>query len=152
MTYQNKISILRNILKNSDNKNLTDHVSKQILPETYTFYKENRNKQIIIYNIDNCYKLYYKNLYDELSKIYKLTTLDKLIFRKKYDRLNYIIKLLKDKNIILDDYKNEAQKIFLFDNIKNYSMWIDNNYLDENRQIKKCLDCNKYHIDCKKSL
>ena len=57
--YQNKISILRNILKNSDNKNLTDHVFKQILPEIYTFYKENRYKQIIIYNIDNCYKLYY---------------------------------------------------------------------------------------------
>ena len=74
MTYQNKISILRNTLKNSDNKNLTDHVFNQILSEIYTFYKENRNKQIIIYNIDNCYKLYYKNLYDELSKIYKLTT------------------------------------------------------------------------------
>ena len=80
MTYQNKISILRNILKNSDNKNLTDHVFKQILPEIYNFYKENRNKQIIIYIIDNCYKLYHKNLYDELSK---LTTLDKLIFRKR---------------------------------------------------------------------
>ena len=136
MTYQNKISVLRNILKNSDNKNLTDHVFKQILREIYTFYKENRNKQIIIYNTDNCYKLYYKNLYDQLSKIYKLTTLNKLIFRKKYDRLNYIIKLLKDKNIILDDYKYVAQKILLFDNIKNYSMWIDNNYLNKNRQIK----------------
>ena len=63
MTYQNKISILRNILKNSDNKNLTDHVFKQILREIYTFYKENRNKQIIIYNIDNCYKLYYLKIY-----------------------------------------------------------------------------------------
>ena len=29
-------------------------------------------------------------------------------------------------------------------------MWIDNNYLNKNRQIKKCLDCNKYHTDCKK--
>ena len=31
-------------------------------------------------------------------------------------------------------------------------MWIDNNYLNKNRQIKKCLDCTKYHTDCKKSI
>ena len=132
MTYQNKISILRNILKNSDDNDLIDYTFKEILPEIYTFYKENRNKQIIIYNIDNCYKKYHPNSYLELFGIYKLTTLDKLIFRKKYDRLNYIIKLLKDKNIILDDYKYEAQKILLFDNKKNCGMWIDNNYLNKN--------------------
>ena len=28
----------------------------------------------ILYIIDNCYKLYYANLYNELSKNYKLTT------------------------------------------------------------------------------
>ena len=114
MVYQNKISILRIILKNSDDDDLIDYNFKKILPEIYTFYKENRNKQIIIYNIDNCYEKYCRNLYDELSKIYKLTTLDKLIFRKKYDRLNYIIKLLKEKNIRLDDYKQEAKKYFIY--------------------------------------
>ena len=43
---------------------------------------ENYSNPNIIYNIDNCSKLYYINLYNELSKNYKLTNQDALIFRK----------------------------------------------------------------------
>ena len=102
----------------------------------------------IIYNIDNCYKLYFNNLYNKLSKNYNITTRDTLIFRKKYERVNYIIKLLKDINIFLKDYKKEAIKILLTPNIKNYSMYIDNFYLNKNIKSKKCDNCNKYLIKC----
>ena len=101
-----------------------------------------------LHNIDNCYKLYYTDLYNELSKNYKLTNQDALIFRKKYERVNFIFKSLKDKNIFLENYKKEAIKILLTPNIKNYSMYIDNFYLNENRKSKKCDNCNKYHTKC----
>ena len=74
---------------------------------------ENYINPNIIYNIDNCNKLYYPDLYNELSKFYKLANQDLLIFRKKYEQVNYIIKLLKDKNINTKDYKKEAIKILL---------------------------------------
>ena len=90
----------------------------------------------IIYNIDNCYKLYYPDLYNEISKFHKLATQDTLIFRKKYERVNYIIKLLKDKNINVKDNKKEAIKILLTPNIKNYSTHIDNFYLNMNAMKK----------------
>ena len=109
---------------------------------------ENYINPNIIYNIDNCYKLYYIDLYNELSKFYKLATQDTLIFRKKYERNNCIIKLLKDKNIRVKDYKKEAIRVLLTPNITNYSMFIDNFYLNMNRTVKKCLDCNKYHTKC----
>ena len=102
----------------------------------------------IICNIDYCYNLYYPDLYNELSKNYILATQETLIFRKKYERVNYIIKLLKDKNIYVKDYKKEAIKILLTPNIKNYSMYIDNFYLNMNRKSKKCDNCNKYHTNC----
>ena len=145
--YKNRISILRNILQKSNDQDLIDYVFKKILPEIFDFYMENYINPNIIYNIDNCYKLYYINLYNELSKNYKLTNQDALIFRKKYERVNYIIKLLKDKNIFLKDYK-KAIKILLTPNIKNYSMYIDNFYLNKNRKSKKCDNCNKYHTKC----
>ena len=44
---------------------------------------ENYINPNIIYIIDNCYKLYYTDLYNELSKFYKLTTQNTLTFRKK---------------------------------------------------------------------
>ena len=113
---------------------------------------ENYINPNIIYNIDNCYKLYYLDLYNELSKFYKLATQDTLIFRKKYERVNYIIKLLKDKNINTKDYKKEAIKILLAPNIKNYSMHIDNFYLNMNRTVKKCIKCNKYHTKCNEKI
>ena len=83
-----------------------------------------------------------------MSKNYKLTTQDTLIFRKKHERVNCIIKLFMDKNIYVKDYKKEAVKILLTPNIKNYSMHIDNFYLNMNRTVKKCLNCNKYHTRC----
>ena len=133
--YKNRISILRNILQKSNDRDLIDYVFKKILPEIFDFYMENYINHNIIYNIDNCYKLYYIDLYNELSKNYKLTTQDTLIFRKKYERVNYIIKLLKDKNIFVKDYK-KAIKILLTPNIKDYSIYIDNFYLNMNRTVK----------------
>ena len=134
--YKNRISILRNILQKSNDQDLIDYVFKKILPEIFDFYMENYINPNIIYNIDNCYKLYFTDLYNELSKNYKLTTQDTSIFRKKYERVNYIIKLLKDKNIFLKDYKKEAIKILLTPNIKNDSMYIDNFHLNMNRTVK----------------
>ena len=52
---------------------------------------ENYINPNIIYNIDNCYKLYYTDLYNELSKNYKLTNQYALIFRKN---MNVLIILL----------------------------------------------------------
>ena len=143
--YKNRISILRNILQKSNDQDLIDYVFKKILPEIFDFFMENYINPNIIYNIDNCYKLYFTDLYNELSKNYKLTTQDTLIFRKKYERVNYIIKLLKDKNIYVKDYKKEAIRILLTPNIKNYSMNIDNFCLYKNGKSKKCSNCNKYH-------
>ena len=48
---------------------------------------ENYINPNIIYIIDNCYKLYYTDLYNELSKFYKLTTQNTLIFRKNTNEL-----------------------------------------------------------------
>ena len=134
--YKNRISILRNILQKSNDRDLIDYVFKKILPEILDFHMENYINPNISYSIDNCYKSYYTDLYNELSKSYKLTIQDTVIFRKKYERVNYIIKLLKDKNIYVKDYKKEAMKILLTPNIKNYSMYIDNFYLNMNRTVK----------------
>ena len=103
MDYKNNIFILRNIHKSNDEE-LIDYTFEKILPKIFNYYKENRNKEI--YNIDNCYKKYYLNLYLELLGIYNLSDLSKLIDRKnKYHKIEYIIKLLKEKNIILDNYR-----------------------------------------------
>ena len=99
--YKNRISILRNILKKSTDQDLIDYVFKKTLPEIFNFYMENYINPNIIYNIDNCYKLYYSDLYNELSKFYRLTTQDTLIFRKRYERVNYIINVLKERIKIL---------------------------------------------------
>ena len=146
--YKNRISILRNILQKSNDKYLIDHVFKTILPEIFDFYMENYITPNIIYNIDNCYKLYYPDQYNELSKNYKMATQDTLIFRRKYERINYIFKLLKNVNVNVKDYKKEAIKVLLTPNIKNYSMYIDNFYLNINRQSKKCDNCDKYNSNC----
>ena len=52
--YKNQISILRNILQKSNDKDLIDHVFKTILPNIFDFYMENYINPNIIYNIDNC--------------------------------------------------------------------------------------------------
>ena len=110
MDYKNNIFILRNIHKSNDKK-LTDYTFEKILPKISNYYKENRNKEI--YNIDNCYKKYYPNLYLELLGIYSLSDLSKLIYRKNnYIKVEYIIKLLKENNIKLDNYRQESKKFY----------------------------------------
>ena len=81
--YKNRISILIDILQKSNDQDLIDYAFKKNLPEIFDFYMENYINPNIIYNIDNCYKLYFTDLYNELSKNYKLTNQDALIFRKK---------------------------------------------------------------------
>ena len=93
MDYKNNIFVLRNIYKSNDEE-LINYIFEKILPKTYDYYKENRNKEI--YNIDNCYKKYFPNLYLELLGIYNLSDLSKLIYRKNnYNKIEYIMKLLK---------------------------------------------------------
>ena len=46
----------------------------------------------------------------------------------------------------------KAIKILLTPNIKNYSMYIDNFYLNMNRTVKRCLNCNKYHTKCSEKI
>ena len=149
MNYKNNIFILRNIHK-SDNDELIDYTFKKILPKIFDYYKENRNTNEIIYNIDNCYKKYFSNLYLELLGLYNLSDLSKLIYRKNnYKKIEYIIKLLRDKNVKLDNYRQEAKKILSIKDIKNYSLYIDEKYLNKKRIRKICLDCNRYHYGCK---
>ena len=148
MDYKNNIFILRNIHKSNDEE-LINYTSEKILPKIFNYYKENRNKEI--YNIDNCYKKYYPNLYLELLEIYNLTDLSKLIYRKNnYNKIEYIIKLLKEKDVDLKKYREEAKKILAIENIKNYSLYIDEKYLNIKRIKKICINCNKYHYGCKK--
>ena len=110
MNYMNNIFILRNIHKSNDEE-LIDYTFKKILSKIYDYYKENRNTNKIIYSIDNCYKKYFPNLYLDLLEIYNLSDLTKMIYRKNnYKKINYIIKLLKEKNVELDNYRDEAKK------------------------------------------
>ena len=149
MNYKNNIFILRNIHKSNDDE-LIDYTFKKILPKIFDYYKQNRNTEI--YNIDNCYKKYYPNLYLDLLSIYNLSDLSKLIYRKNnYNKIEYIIKLLKEKNAKLDNYREEAKKILEIKNIENYSLYIDEKYLNKKRIKKICTNCNKYHYSCKKS-
>ena len=148
MDYKNNIFILRNIHKSTD-KELIDYTFKKMLPKIFNYYKQNRNKEI--YNIDNCYKKYCPNLYLELLGSYNLSELDKLIYRKNnYDKIEYIIKLLKEKNVDLKNYREESKKILSIENISNYSLYIDEKYLNKKRIKKICSNCNKYHYGCKK--
>ena len=108
MNYKNNIFILRNINKSNDDE-LIDYTFKRILPKTFNHYKQNRNTEI--YNIDNSFKKYFPNLYLDLLEIYNLSDLKKLIYRKNnYNKIEYIIKLLKEKNVKLDNYRDEAKK------------------------------------------
>ena len=150
MDYKNNIFILRNIHKSNDKK-LIDYTSyiQKILPKIFNYYKENRNKEI--YNIDNCHKKYFPNLYLELLGIYNLSDLSKLIYRKNNcNKIEYIIKLLKEKNIELKNYRQEAKNILSIENISIYSLYIDEKYLNKERIKKICANCNKYHYKCKK--
>ena len=69
--------------------------------------------------------------------IYNLSELDKLIYRKNnYNKIEYIIKLFKEKNIELKDYRQEAKNILSIENISNYSLYIDEKYLNK-KELKK---------------
>ena len=60
--------------------------------------------------------------------------LTKLIYRKNnYNKIEYIIKLLKEKNVDLNNYRQEAKIILSIENISNYSQYIDKTYLDKDR-------------------
>ena len=108
MNYKNNIFILRNIHKSNDDE-LIDYTFKRILPKIFDYYKQNRNKEI--YNIDNCYKKYFPNLYLDLLEIYNLSDLSKLIYRKNnYNKIDYIIKLLKEKNVKLKIIEKKQKK------------------------------------------
>ena len=110
MDYKNSIYILRNIHKSNDEE-LIDYTFEKILPKIYDNYKKNRSKEI--YNIDNCYKKYFPNLYLELLGIYNLSYLSKLIYRKNNcNKIEYIIKLLKEKNVDLKNYRKESNFIY----------------------------------------
>ena len=70
-------------------------------------------------------------------RVYNLNDLTKLIYRKSnYNKIDYIRKLLKEKNVKLDNYRDEANYILSIENIKNYSLYIDEKYLNKER-IKK---------------
>ena len=126
MNYKNNIFILRNIHKSNDEE-LVDYTFKKILPKIYNYYKEHRNTNEIIYNIDNCYKKYFPNLYLELLGVYNLSDLTKMSNRKNnYNKIDYIIKLLKEKNIKLENYREEAKNILSIENIKNYYILMKN--------------------------
>ena len=115
MDYKNNIFILGNIHK-SNYEELINYTFEKILPKIFNYYKQNRNKEI--YNIDNCYKKYYPNLYLELLGIYNLTDLSKLIYRKNnYNKIEHIIKLLKEKNVDLKNYR-DAKKFYLLKILK----------------------------------
>ena len=145
MNYKNNIFILRNFYKSNDNE-LIDYTFEKILPKIFDYYKENRNTNKIIYNIDNCNKKCFPNLYLDLLEIYNLSDLTKMIYRKNiYNKIDYIIKLLKEKNVKLENYRKEAKKILAIENIKKYSLYIDEKYLNKKRIRKICVDCNKYH-------
>ena len=65
-------------------------------------------------------------------EIYNLIDLTKLIYRKINDnKIDYIIKLLKEKNVKLENYRQEAKDILSIENILNYSLCIDENFLNK---------------------
>ena len=111
MNYKNNIFILRNIHKSYEEE-LIDYTFEKILPKIFNHYKENRNKEI--YNIDNCYKKYYPNLYLDILGIYNLSDLSKLIYRKNnYNKIEYIIKLLKEKILNYKIIDRKQKKFYL---------------------------------------
>ena len=87
----------------------------------------------------------------ELLGIYNLNNLTILIYRKNNnDKIEYVIKLLKEKNIKLDNYRDEAKNILSIENISNYSSYIDEKYLNKERFKKYVQIAIKYHYSCKK--
>ena len=63
-----------------------------------------------------------------------------MIYRKNtYNKIDYIIKLLKEKNVELDNYRQEAKNILSIEKIKNCSLYIDEKDLNKERIRKYVL-------------
>ena len=122
----NYIDLLRNILKNFDNKEFDDVVNK-ILNKIFDEYYMNRNKYV--WCIDNLYKKYEESRYNYIKKKYGVIKNCKLIYRfNRYSKKSYIIKLLKENfRVILDEnetYDKVADNIVQLNYIKNYKKYI----------------------------
>ena len=103
------IEILKNIIKNDNNKEFDD-IIKNILVKIFDIYYLDRDFQS--YNIDNVFKKYNMNMYNLLKRKYKLTKSKKLIFKKHiYNKREYIIFLLKKNNFILNE--NETYDLII---------------------------------------
>ena len=131
-SYKNYINLIRNILMNFNNG--FDDVIIRILAKIFDDYYMNRFEKI--YNIDNLFKKYDKNIYDLLNKKYNLTQNNKLIFRfRKYNKKEYIIKLLKQNvHFFLEQnetYKSVTQDILKLPNIQCYAKFINKKYKDK---------------------
>ena len=127
----NYIDLLRNILKNFDNKEF-DKIIKKILSNLFDDYYMNRNKYI--WCIDNLNKKYDISKYNFIKKKYGVVKNCKLIFRfNRYSKKSYIIKLLKDNyRVVLDEnenYNSVADMILQKNSIKNYKRYIDNMFM-----------------------
>ena len=122
-----------------------DDVIIRILAKIFDDYYMNRFEKI--YNIDNLFKKYDKNIYDLLNKKYNLIQNNKLIFRfRKYNKKEYIIKLLKQNvHFFLEQnetYKSVTQDILKLPNIQCYAKFINKKYKD-----KYTLDEPHYKFD-----
>ena len=121
-TYKNYINLLRNILKNFDNREFDD-IIKNISIKIFDEYYMNRNDKI--YCIDNFYNNFYVDRYNFIKKKYVIIKNENLIFRfNRYSKKSYIIKFLKDNfRVILDEnetYESVADIISKKTDIKNY--------------------------------
>ena len=68
--FKNYVFILRSLIKKCD-KTDEEYVKQSIeyiLSKIFDFYIENRNNLKIIYNIDSCYKKYFKDSYEKFKK------------------------------------------------------------------------------------
>ena len=133
----NYIDLLRNILKNFDNKEFDDVVNKT-LNKIFDEYYMNRNKYV--WCIDNLYKKYDESRYNYIKKKYVVVKNCKLIYRfNRYSEKIYIIKILKENfRVILDEnetYDKVADNIVQLNYIKNYKKYIDNMFIE--REIER---------------
>ena len=130
--YKNYINLIKSVLKNFTDLNYIPEFMEKILPLIFDEYLQNRDNKI--YNIDNLFRIYYKDKYELLKNKYDVIDNDKLIFRfRRYNKKDCIINLLKKKNISLEDFKNYkklAEDILKYPNISCYSKFIDEKYLD----------------------
>ena len=86
--YKNYINLIKSVLKNFTDLNYLQEFMEKILPLIFDEYLQNRDNKI--YNIDNLFRIYYKDKYEILKNKYYVTVNDKLIFRfRRYDKKEY---------------------------------------------------------------